>query len=185
MADASSAARERAGLTTLARLYVDIALWRRGPQDLPAVGILLPLTICAYVLLSEGLGELLPALRAGWTSQVLADTGFVALWYWLVMLFAQRPERYLQTAAALFGLQTVLAAPSIASLWLLQHLAHDSQWLPFAYLAVLAVLIWTLAAIGHVLRAALERPLWFCLILAFLQMAAEELVFMALFNPRH
>ena len=170
-------------MATLARLFVDIALWRRGPQDLPAVGILLPLTIGAYVAFSIALGELLPSLRSGWSTQVLADTAFIAAWYWLVLLFARRRERYVQTAAALFGLQTVLAAPSIVSTWLLQRLAHDTQWLPIAYVGAIAVLLWLLAAIGHVLRAALERPLWFCLILAFLQMLAEELVFMALFNP--
>src|ERR1700744_5785153 len=107
-------------LYTLARVYVAMALWRRGPQDLPAVGILLPLTIGAYVLISVALGEALPALRAGWAAQVLADTAFVALWYWALLALARRRERYLQTAAALFGLQCVLAAPSIVSAWLVQ-----------------------------------------------------------------
>jgi len=65
-------ARPRSGLFVLARMYIDIALWRHGPQDLPAVGILLPLTVSAYVLLCVVRGE-----------------------------------------AALFGLRTVPAAPTI------------------------------------------------------------------------
>lgn len=173
----------RSGLATLARLYVDIALWRRGPQDLPAVGILLPLTIGAYVLISVALGEALPALRAGWIPQVLADTGFIALWYWLLLALARRRERYLQTAAALFGLQSALAAPSIVSAWLLQRFAHDMTWLAVGYACAITVLIWTVAATGHVLRAALERSLGFCVILAFLQMLVEELALLALFEP--
>jgi hypothetical protein len=174
----------RAGLATLARIYFDIALWRRGPQDLPAVGILLPLTIGVYVLISVALGEALPQLRVGWTSQVLADTGFIALWYWLLLALARRRERYLQTAAALFGLQTVLAVPSIVSVWLLQRLAHDSVWLTLASIGALVVLIWTVVAIGHVLRAALERSLGLCLLLAFVQILAEELVLLTLFDTR-
>lgn len=170
-------------LLTLARLYVDIALWRRGPQDLPAVGILLPLTMLAYVLISVGVGEALPALRAGWLPQVLADTAFIALWYWAVLALAGRRERYLQTAAALFGLQCVLAAPSILSGWMVQRFAHDATWLAVGYIGALAVLVWTVAAVGHVLRAALGRSLSFCVILAFSQLLAEQLVLLAIFSP--
>jgi hypothetical protein len=173
----------RSGLLVLARMYVDIALWRRGPQDLPAVGILLPLTMAAYVVLSVALGEALPALRDRWTTQVLADTAFVALWYWLLLVLARRRERYLQTAAALFGLQTVLAAPTILSAWFLQRFAHDTLWLTVAYVTTFALIAWTVAAIGHVLRAALERPLILCLTLAFAQILAEELVLLAVFEP--
>jgi hypothetical protein len=172
-------------LFTLARMYLDIALWRRGPQDLPAVGILLPLTIGAYVFISVALGEALPALRAGWALQVLADTGFVALWYWALLALARRRERYLQTAAALFGLQCVIAAPSIVSAWLLQRFAHNPAWLAVSYVCAILVLVWNVAAIGHVLRAALERSLTFCVILAFTQMLVEELVFLAVFSTRH
>lgn len=164
-------------------MYIDIALWRRGPQDLPAVGILLPLTVAAYVLLSGALGEALPALRDRWLPQVFADTAFVALWYWLLLALMRRRERYLQTAAALFGLQTVLAAPTILSAWLLQRFAHDTVWLTVCYAGALAMAVWTVAAIGHVLRAALERPLALCVLLAFAQMLAEELVLLAMFEP--
>src|SRR5579872_739417 len=117
------------GMLMLVRMYVAIALGRRGPQDLPAVGILLPLTIASYVVVSVAAGALVPQLRAGWTLQVLADTGFLALWYWVLLAFARRRERYVQTAAALFALQTVLAAPNILSGWLLQQPPSNSFWL--------------------------------------------------------
>ncbi len=178
-----SQVQPRSGLLALARLYVDIALWRRGPQDLPAVGILLPLTIAAYVAFSVALGEALPSLREGWVSQVFADTAFIALWYWLLLAFMGRRRRYLQTAAALFGLQTVLATPSILSAWLLQHFAHDSVWLTVSSVYALTIVAWTVAAIGHVLRAALERPLAVCVLLAFAQILVEEMALLAVFEP--
>jgi hypothetical protein len=170
-------------LAALARLYFAIAIWRRGPQDLPAVGILLPLTIAAYVLVSAVVGELLPALHPGWLVQVAGDALFVAAWYWLLLAISRRRERYVQTATALFGLQTVLAAPSMAVVWLLQRFTADASLRVPVYLAALALAIWTLAAIGHILRSALERPLGICLVLALLQMLAEELVFLAIFGP--
>jgi len=164
------------------RLYCHIAIWRQGPQDVPAVGILLPLTIIAYVLVSALAGALLPPQRPDWLVQIAADVLFVAFWYWLLLVLARRPERYLQTAVALFGLQTVLAMPSIVSVWLVQRYAEDPLWQAPVYIAAVAVLIWTLVAIGHILHAALERPLGLCLILAFSQMLAEELLFLAVFD---
>ena len=47
------------------------------------------------------------------------------------------------------------------------------------------VLIWTLVAIAHILRSTLERGLGFCLLLAFSQMLAEELAFLAIFSAPH
>jgi hypothetical protein len=175
--------RASTDLAALARLYFAIAIWRRGPQELPAVGILLPLTIAAYVLLSATVGELLPSMRPGWLWQVVLDALFVAAWYWLLLAIARRRERYLQTATALFGLQTVLAAPTMALVWLMQRLAHDDSMRLPVYIAALALAIWTLVAIGHILRSALDRPLGFCLILALLQMLVEELVFLSEFGP--
>ena len=173
--------RASTDLAALARLYFAIAIWRRGPQDLPAVGILLPLTIAAYVLLSAAVGALLPGMRPGWFWQVVLDTLFFLLWYWLLLVIARRRERYLQTATALFGLQTVLAAPTMALVWLCR--AHDDSVRLLLYIASLAVAIWTLLAIGHILRSALERALGFCMILALLQVLVEELVFLSVFGP--
>jgi hypothetical protein len=175
--------RTSADLAALARLYLAIALWRRGPQELPVVGILLPLTIAAYVLVSALVGALLPSLRSGWLLQVAADALFVASWYWLLLAIAHRRERYLQTATALFGLQTVLAAPSMAVLWLMERFTQDVNLRVPVYIAALGLAIWTLVAIGHILRAALERPLGICLVLALLQMLVEEFVFLAIFGP--
>jgi hypothetical protein len=174
--------RTSSALAALLRLYCQIAIWRQGPQDLPAVGILLPLTIAAYVLISALMGELLPPQRADWLAQLGADVAFIAFWYWLLLRIARRPERYLQTATALFGLQTVLAVPSVVSVWLVQRYAGDPLWAAPVYIAALAMLIWTLFAVAHILRATLERPLGLCLILALGQILAEGLLFLALFD---
>jgi len=174
--------RASSALAALVRLFCQISIWRQGPQDVPAVGILLPLTICAYVLVSALLGKLLPPQRPDWLAQLGLDVAFVALWYWLLLRIARRSERYLQTAVALFGLQTVLAVPSIISVWLVQRYAADPLWQAPVYIAAVAVLIWTLVAVGHILHATLERPLGFCLILAFGQMLTEELLFLAVFE---
>src|SRR5215470_15416890 len=50
----------RAIMRELVRLFTDITLLRRGPQDLPASPLLLALTIGAYLLICEIAGELVP-----------------------------------------------------------------------------------------------------------------------------
>jgi hypothetical protein len=169
-----------AALAALARLYIALAIWRRGPQDVPAVGILLPLTIGAYVLLSVLVGELLP-LQPGLLLQLAADVAFILLWYWLLLAIAGRRERYLQTVTAIFGLQCVLAAPSIVSMWLVERFADDTLWRTPAYIAAYAVPLWTQVAVAYILRATLERGLGLCLILAFIELLAEVSAFVAIF----
>ena len=149
---------------------------------MPAVGILLPLTVSAYIVLSAVTGELLPPRRPRWLLEVGADVLFVAAWYWLLLALLRRRQRYRQTASALFGLQTVLAAPIIIADWLARRFATEHAWqLPISIVAI-ALAIWILVASAHILRAALERSLAWCLLLALAQMLIEELVLMAIFG---
>jgi hypothetical protein len=179
------------GLRALVRLYFEIAIWRRGPQDVPAVTILLPLTAAAYVVLSLVIGEAVPSLRPGWLAAVLLDTAFLALWYWVLLLVVQRRERYLQTASALFGLQTILTAPSIGALWMSSRYLTENQMahapsglVALSALMLVAVNVWTLLATSYIVRAAIERSLGLCLILSLAQMCAEDLLLESL-NPGH
>jgi hypothetical protein len=166
----------------LARLCLQISIGRRGPQDMPAVPILLPIMISVYLALSLAIGEALPLLRTDWAPAVAVDTAFLALWYWMLLAVAGRRERYLQTASAVFALQTVLAPLSIATLWLAQWRAatqalQGSSALAAVQLGLTVVsLLWTLLATGHIVRAALERSTTLCLILAFVQMLAESIL---------
>jgi hypothetical protein len=169
----------------LALLYWRIAIWRRGPQDLPAVGILLPLTIAVYVLLSALLGQLLPPTQPSWQLQLALDVPFMLLWYGLLLAVERRRERYLQTLAALFGLETVLTPPSMVIQCLAKRFAGDPIWQVPVYAAAFVLLLWTLLAVGHILRSTLERALGWSLILAFIQMVAEEMLLLPLSHLGH
>jgi hypothetical protein len=174
--------RTSSPLAGLALLYWQIATWRRGPQDVPAVGILLPLTITAYVLFSALIGALLPAVHPSWQVQLALDVPFMLLWYGLLLAIAGRRARYLQTASALFGAESVLALPSMVCDVLQQRFSSDATWQIPVAIAGFALLIWMLIAVANILRATLERGLAFCLILAFVQMLAE-IMLMAAISP--
>jgi hypothetical protein len=166
---------------------MQIAWCRRGPQDLPAVGILLPITMGAYVLLSLAVGAILPHLHRGWVMAVLADTVFLAGWYWILLLAVRRRERYVQTASAVFGLQCVLAAPGLAELWLGQwrnsHARQSSVALTMLDLALILVLtVWTLQATSHIVQASIERSRAICWILTLAQVLAESMLLSGLYT---
>ena len=139
----------------------------------------------AYVLLSLAIGICAPQLRAGWTIAVLADAAFLTAWYWVLLRLVGRRERYVQTASAIFALQTMLAAPGVVELCLSQWRVTDPTARSSSLVAgldlalMLAVTGWTLIATSCIVRAALERSVMRSWILAFAQMVAEGILLSA------
>ena len=64
------------------RLFMQIALLRRGPQDLPASGLLLVLTVVGYLAVNFIVSTVLPP-DSRWRESLLVDTLFTLLWYLL------------------------------------------------------------------------------------------------------
>lgn len=163
------------------QLFTQIALLRRGPQDLPASVLLLVITALAYFVVNFAVIGLLPALK-GWDGHPLLDIAFIFAWYYVLLRLAGRSERNLQTTTAVLGFQTVLAPPVLISNWLVLRFAQDQTWqLPVA-LMFLMLLVWVIAANGHVVKAALEWSSLASVGLVILQILAQEVLELALFS---
>ncbi len=139
------------------RAFVDICLFRRGPQDLPASSFLLYLTLGAYAgsnfLLALGTYTPVTAVMASLTDAALLAALTLSLLY-----LHGRGARVLQTLAALAGTGTVLAVLALPPIyWLPVHTAPGELSLPS--LAVLVLVVWSLAIIGHIIRHALGTRL--------------------------
>jgi len=169
-------------LGALARLYFDIAIWRRGPADVPGVPAVLWLTVAAYVAVTALLSFAL-RMRGSWPRELAVDVAYMLVWVWLLLRAAGRRERVLQTAAALFGFQLVLA-PLMVGISVAvpgSAAAGGLQLLP--WIATLLVIGWIVLATAHILRAALEWPLAACVPLALFLFLAEQLLLQVLFYP--
>lgn len=167
-------------MTELIRLYTQIALLRRGPQDLPASALLLALTVLGYLVVNVVVSMLLPPMKA-WPGPLLVDTAFTLLWYVVLLQLAARPERTMQTTSAVFGLQAVMAPLLVSSEWLLRRIEHGSSWqLPVAT-AGLLLLVWLIAANAHVVKAALEWSGTTSVVLVILQVFTGQLLLWAVF----
>jgi hypothetical protein len=166
----------------LIRLFAQIALLRRGPQDLPASMLLLGLTVGGYLCVNFLLGMLLPP-DDHWRGLLLVDTPFMLLWYVGLLKLVGRPERILQTTTAVFGFQAVLSPLLIASEWLMRRFGEDASWQVPVTCAWLLVLGWVLAANSYIVRAALEWSPTSSVVLVILQTVAGGLVEFAVFPP--
>ena len=164
------------------RLFTQIALLRRGPQDLPASMLLLALAIGGYLCVTFVVSSALPPYEH-WQGPQLVDALFTVVWYVALLRLLGRPERVLQTVSAVFGLQAVLSPPLIASTWLMRRVAGDAIWQLPVTCAGLLLLAWLIAATNHVVKAALEWPGAASVVLVILQMIGAWLLVFALFPP--
>jgi hypothetical protein len=93
----------------LLQLFIDIAMFRRGPQDLPASRTLVSAMFAVYAL--SGCAQV---LLMGWDLRstlllVLIDTLMLGGWVWVVLMFFSRRQRFIQTMTAVLGIGTLLA----------------------------------------------------------------------------
>ncbi|HUJ53359.1 MAG TPA: hypothetical protein VLX08_07370 [Steroidobacteraceae bacterium] len=171
----------------IVRLFAQIALLRRGPQDLPASELLLALTVLGYFCVNFVLSSVLPP-DAHWRGPLLIDTVFTLLWYVALLRFVGRPERILQTTTAVFGFQAVLSPLLIASEWLMRRVSEDTSTSTSSSQVLvtcvgLLLLAWLIAANSHVVKAALEWSVSASVALVILQMLVGWLVVSAVFSP--
>ncbi len=164
-------------MTELVKLFTQIALLRRGPQDLPASMLLLVLTVVGYLVVNLLMYALLPPANPAelhsYPAQLLVDTAFTLLWYVVLLRLAGRPERTLQTSTAVFGLQIVLTPLLCFESWLGPRFAQDTTWaVPVGVLAIV-VGVWWIAANSHIVKAALEWTSGLSVVLVILQILAS------------
>ncbi len=167
-------------MTELIRLFAQIALLRRGPQDLPASGLLLALAVIAYLAVNCLVASFLPAV-SGWPAHLAIDVAFTLAWYYGLLRVAGHPERNLQTSTAVFGYQAVLTPLLLVSEYLMRRFAQDTTWqLPVALMWLILV-VWVVAANSHIVKAALDWSIGASVGLVILQIIAGQLLLYALF----
>ena len=168
-------------MITLVRAMVEIALHRRGPEDLPASKFLFQLVLLTYILI----GALSAAIYWRSPAQVVLQVGLeLALlfgFFSAVLGVYRRPERRLQTFIALLGTGSLLSALAIPlHLWR-QATGADQSTALLPVLGLFALLMWSLAVTGHILHHALEVPYLGGVLLAMGYFALNVALFAMLF----
>lgn len=138
----------------LLQLFLEICLFRKGPQDVPTSGFLLRLVLAVYLIL----GMLLLAPDAGWVQAALQTAVEIVMNLVLVAVLlstANRLSRYQQTATALLATDALISALGLPPLQLLAGSGAG----PLAALLWMALVAWHVAVMAHIVRHALSQPL--------------------------
>lgn len=139
-------------------LFLDICLFRKGPQDVPASAALLKVCALAYALSGFVVLRLSTPTSIA-IPQVLLDLALLAGLLYLVLSLRRYPQRFGQTLSALTGvgvLMALLALPLMV--WIVQQGPDGDTVLPSMLL--LGLMGWSIAIMAHILRHALNIPLW-------------------------
>ena len=140
----------------LLQTFVDIALWRKGPQDLPASTALALMVLFTYVVL-EFIGVQMFDLSLGAAVVfICVDVLMISGWLWLVLLFFGRRQRFVQTITATLGVGVMILVLDIAirALQIGLGLGNDlaNNWLLLRFLIIALVM-------GRIFMLALDRGL--------------------------
>jgi hypothetical protein len=142
------------------RICLDIVLWRRGPQDLPASSLLLAIAVATYVAVSAVQLALLGETAATWFFFLVIDPLLLGGWLWLVLRLHGHAERFLQTAAAVFGTGALLGLGLYLPLQLIiTGLGYDPTSGLAQFFALVLVVVFALVT-GRIIKLATDSNLF-------------------------
>ena len=140
--------------------FIEIALCRKGPQDLPASGFLLALTLAINALalgLSVFMFQGADLLRGALQSLLGLSSEFLLIW--IVLTVFNHRKRMLQTMTAVLGVDTVINVAFIPLLLSMPSVPGEGTASALQGLLLLCLLVWGVMALGCILRHALNVPL--------------------------
>ncbi len=147
----------------IVRLFLEICLLRQGPGDIPYSNFLFYLTFMVYLMF--GISVL--TLQAGDASLIIQMTlqvFTVFAFVWGCLALYSRQPRFMQTMTAVLGSDALI---SFIALPLLFWIKVDPG-MPVLFMCLLGLMFWQLIVMGHILRRALDKSLWFGVGLTFL-----------------
>lgn len=140
----------------LLQTFVDIALWRKGPQDLPASRFLAVSVLLIYIIASFIQVHLFDLRLRTATLIIAVDVAMLMGWLWLVLVFFGRRQRFVQTITAVLGVGVLLGMLDILvrALQLGMGPAQNlpDYWLLLRFLAIALIM-------GRIFMHALDRGL--------------------------
>jgi len=139
----------------LIRTWFDICLLRRAPQDLPASGYLLGVSLGCYGLVSVLVSSQSYSLGVALLLTVV-DLGLLVIFAWSLLYLQKKTARLNQTLSALAGtgsLMGVIALPLLLTIG--PDAVTDSVPTSLSSLWLL-LLFWNLCIMAHIIRHALS-----------------------------
>ena len=132
--------------------FLEIALWRKGPQDLPASRSLAALVLLVYVVIGFARVRLFDLNLRAATVNIGVDVLMLSLWLYAVLAFFGRRQRFIQTMTATLGVGVLMQLLDTLMLVFDQGETYSDNWLFIRFVLVALIM-------GRILMHALERGL--------------------------
>ncbi len=140
--------------------FIEIALFRKGPQDLPASGFLLGLALALYAVVLTISVFMFPVGDISRSAaRSLASVVSEFLLVWVVLLAFNMGQRFLQTMTAVLGVDIVIGLAFIPLLASLPLTPDQGQASGFQTLVYLGLMAWAVMALAWILRHAINVSL--------------------------
>jgi len=163
-------------------VFLQIALRRRGPEDLPDSRFLLLLAGVAYVLTQAVLAAPVYNAPLALARSLVLDLLLLCGCLWGLLRLAGHPTRYRQTLTAVFGTGALLSACMLPFNYWLDLTVEPGKPALAPTIGLLAIVSWSLVVNGHIFSRALSRPFVAGLAIAVAYFFLNYLVF-AQFGP--
>ena len=152
-------------MQTFLKAFLDIVLWRKGPQDLPSSRLLVICTLLAYVLVTLLQLVLMHESPSAYFMFVLVDPVLLMTWIWIVLKVYGRLERYPQTIAAILGSSALVGLVLSVPLQLLVGVNAATAATPSAGILALGLIIVFVLVAGRIVKLATDSNLFtgFCI----------------------
>ena len=132
--------------------FLEIALWRKGPQDLPASRSLAALVLLVYVVIGFARVRLFDLNLRAATVNIGVDVLMLSVWLYAVLAFFGRRQRFIQTMTATLGVGVLMQLLDTLMLVVDQGETYSDNWLFIRFVLVALIM-------GRILMHALERGL--------------------------
>ncbi len=166
-------------MTAFIQPFINLLLFRAGPQDMPASQQVLKFVLMASIV-TGALGSIgtlgLPAATLISVSQIALYGVFV----YLMLKMFRKPERWLQTIIAIYGATALM---NLACLPFLQNLSlfSEGQLVITEKLLIVGVLqLWLLIVTARILKEAAEISMGRAVLLTLLMVYVIQ-IFLAVF----
>lgn len=158
-------------------VFLQIALRRRGPEDLPDSGFLLVLTAACYVVALTLLAWPIYGASGALARSVGLDLLLLYGCVWGLLRFTGHAARLGRTLTAVFGTGALLSLLMVPFNFWLGSLSGTERPAVLPVLANLAIVSWSLVVNAHILARALSSPFTLGLVLSVAYFFLNYLVF--------
>jgi len=143
-------------MNSLILLVFNIMRLRAAPQDLPYSRFLMLVCVIAYLLMGLVIALLDQSFGLALLSASI-DTALLIGLAWMALWIRNYPGRLVQTVTAFAATGTLFEFIGWPIVTYLQQSSGGSSSLS---LLLLLLIIWNISVIGHILRHAVDVPMW-------------------------